>query len=269
MNRKTVWAGPQKFYSDEPEVLLKYMEKVIDKQAVKQQVKAVMLPHAGYFYSGAVVAKTISAVNIPDAVIILGPNHTGLGRPYSIVGKGQWETPLGKVNICEPLADLIQKNSDLIVEDESPHINEHSIEVELPFLRYLNDKVSIVPMIISDFILSRFEDVGNSLALAIEQYAKPVLIVISSDLTHYESKEQAEQKDNRIIESILNLKPEELFKRVNEEHISMCGFGPAAIALYACKKLGANKAKLVDYRTSGEVTDDQSSVVGYAGIIIQ
>ncbi len=269
MNRQSMWAGPQKFYPDDPDVLLKYLDRVIDRDAPKQDMQAVMLPHAGYFYSGEVAAKTISCVNVPDTVIVLGPNHTGLGRPYSIVAKGQWETPLGKINICEPLAALMLENSNLIIEDESPHINEHAIEVELPFLKYLNDQVSIVPMVISDFMLSRFEEVGNSLALAIEQYGKPVLIVLSSDLTHYEPKDQAEIKDKRIIDSILDLNPEEMFNRVNEEHISMCGFGPATIALYACKKLGAKTAKLIDYRTSGEVTHDQSSVVGYAGIIIQ
>ncbi|MBU1087736.1 MAG: AmmeMemoRadiSam system protein B, partial [Candidatus Omnitrophica bacterium] len=237
--------------------------------AAKQPAMVIMLPHAGYFYSGAVAGKTVSYVNIPDTVIVLAPNHTGLGQPYSIVQSGVWETPLGSVKICEKLAGLMLANSPLIVEDESPHINEHAVEVQLPFLKYLNNNLSIVPMIVSDFMLSRFEAVGNSLALSIEQFAKPVLIVISSDLTHYESVQQVKAKDKKVIQSIINLDPEEMFAKVTEENISMCGFGPAAIALFACKKMRAKTATLIDYRTSGDVTHDQTSVVGYAGIIIQ
>lgn len=269
MNRKAMWAGPQKFYSDNQDVLLKYMKKVVDKTVTREDVKAVMLPHAGYFYSGSVSGKTISCVNVPDKIIILGPNHTGLGQPYSIVAKGQWSTPLGPVNICQELASVMLKNSNLIVEDESPHINEHSIEVELPFLKYMNNNISIVPMIVSDFLFERFEIVGNSLAQTIEQYKEPVLLVVSSDLTHYESDQQVKLKDQRAIQAILALDPKEMINRVNMEHISMCGYAPMAIALFACKKLGAKTARLIDYKTSGDVTEDFSNVVGYAGIIIQ
>ncbi|MFH1062384.1 MAG: AmmeMemoRadiSam system protein B [Candidatus Omnitrophota bacterium] len=269
MNRKPMWAGPQKFYPEDPDILKKYFKKVIDKTAAKQEVKAVMLPHAGYFYSGAVAGKTISCVKVPDTIILLGPNHTGLGQPYSLVRKGLWSTPLGEIKICSKLADLILENSDLITEDETPHTHEHSLEVELPFLKYLNSNISIVPIIISDFFIDRLEAVGDSLARAIVEYAKPVLIVISSDMTHYEPAEQVELKDQRAIDAMLELNPQELFARVNAENISMCGFGPAVIGLFACKKLGAKKARLIDYQTSGDVTEDFSSVVGYAGIIIQ
>jgi MEMO1 family protein len=269
MNRKPMWAGPQNFYPADPDLLKKYFKKVIDKTAAKLDVKAVMLPHAGYFYSGAVAGKTISCVNVPDTVIILGPNHTGLGRPYSLVRRGIWSTPLGEINICSKLADLILENSDLITEDETPHTHEHSLEVELPFLQYMNNNISIVPIIISDFFIDRLEAVGNSLAQTIEQYAKPVLIVISSDMTHYESAEQVKSKDQRAIDSMLELNHQELFARVKAENISMCGFAPAIIGLFASKKIGAKTARLINYQTSGDVTEDFSSVVGYAGIIIQ
>lgn len=269
MHRKAMWAGPRKFYSDDPDVLLKYLKKVVDTTGIKTDVKAVMLPHAGYFYSGAVAGKTISCVNVPDTIIILGPNHTGLGQPYSIVAKGQWSTPLGPVNVCAELASLMLQNSNLIIEDESPHINEHAIEVELPFLKYMNNNISIVPMIVSDFLVEHFEKVGNSLAQTIEQYKKSVLIVVSSDLTHYESEQQVKLKDQRVIEAILALDPKEMINRVNTEHISMCGYAPMATALFACKKLKAKTARLIDYKTSGDVTEDTSNVVGYAGIIIK
>jgi AmmeMemoRadiSam system protein B len=164
---------------------------------------------------------------------------------------------------------LLIESSDLITEDETPHIKEHSIEVELPFLKYINKDVDIVPIIISDFLLERFELVGKAIASVVKNSGKNVLIVVSTDMTHYESHEQAKKQDKKAIESILALDPEGLFNRVNEEHISMCGFGPATVALFACKQLGCKKARLVEYKTSGDVTRDKSSVVGYAGIVIE
>ena len=268
MIREAVWAGTRKFYPDDKLSLIKYLEKVIDLDAEKKQAKAVMLPHAGYFYSGAVAGKTVSRIKVPDTVIILGPNHTGLGMPYSIVCHGLWKTPIGDIEIAEDLADIILDGSSLITEDETAHIKEHSIEVELPFLKYLNPDVRIVPVIVSDFLLDRLQAVGNSISDSIKKYNKPVLIVVSSDMSHYEPQETVEKKDKMAIESILAMDPEQLYNRKNKEYISMCGFAPAIVALYACKRLGAGSAELVDYRTSAEANNDPSSVVGYAGIVI-
>ncbi len=267
MKRKAVVAG--QFYPANQKSLLRQIEELIDKQAQKQDVLAVIMPHAGYIYSGPVAGKTISQVKINNTALILGPNHTGLGGPYNLISSGTWSTPLGEVPINENLAKLLIKNSSVIVEDESAHIYEHSIEVELPFLQYFNKNITIVPMIISDFLPGNFKKVGEEIAQAIQQYEKPTLIVASTDMTHYEPHEQARDKDKAAIEAILELDPEKLYAAVNKQKISMCGIAPVEVALYACKNLGAKNAQLIEYQTSGDTSGDYSSVVGYAGIVIK
>ncbi|MCG2711460.1 MAG: AmmeMemoRadiSam system protein B [Candidatus Omnitrophica bacterium] len=269
MIRKTVWAGPRNFYPDKPEILKKTIEGFIDTAQKKEECKAVLMPHAGYFYSGIVAGKTISCVNIPDTIIILAPNHTGLGSPYSILSKGSWETPFGNISIQEELAAILLENSEFFRQDEAPHIKEHAIEVEVPFLQYFNKNISIVPVIISDFGLNNYRRAGGEIASAVKKFAKPVLIVISSDMTHYESHESAKEKDQYVIEAIKELDVEKLYKRVHANKISMCGCAPACVGISAVKKLGAQEARLIDYQTSGDTSGDFSSVVGYAGLIIK
>lgn len=269
MIRKTVWAGPRNFYPDNPESLKKTIARLIGPEQNKEECKAVLMPHAGYFYSGHVAGKTISAVKVPDTIIVLGPNHTGLGLPYSLLSKGTWQTPLGYISIQEELAALMLENSGYFRQDESPHIKEHAIEVEIPFLQYFNNNISIVPVIVSDFVLSNYRKAGQEIAEAVKKFAKPVLIVISSDLTHYESHKTAKEKDAQVIEAILELDENKLYERVTANKISMCGCAPACVGLYAAKKLGATQARLIDYKTSGDTTGDNTSVVGYAGLIIK
>ena len=129
MIRKTVWAGPRNFYPDNPESLKKTIKSFVDTDQEKAACKAVLMPHAGYVYSGHVAGKTISCVNVPDTIIVLAPNHTGLGSPYSMISKGSWQTPFGYVNIQEELAGMIMDGSGYFRQDEAPHIKEHAIEV--------------------------------------------------------------------------------------------------------------------------------------------
>jgi len=257
------------FYPRDQEGLLKAVGKLVDATVLKQEARCVVMPHAGYLYSGPVAGKTISHVNVKDTVLILGPNHTGLGLPYSIISEGAWETPLGEVKIDSVLAKLMLQGSEFIKIDENAHMFEHSIEVELPFLQYFNKDLSIVPMVISDFNLQYFKSVGEEIARAIKQHAKPTLIVASTDMTHYQPHDIAKNKDAQAIEAILKLDVEGLRKTIKQLNVSMCGFAPVAVAIYACSALGAKKAELIDYKTSGDITGDYSNVVGYAGIIIK
>jgi len=267
MIRAAAVAG--QFYPRDREGLLKTVEKLVDTTLPKQEVRCVIMPHAGYIYSGPVAGKTISHVNVKDTVLILGPNHTGLGLPYSIMSEGAWETPLGEIKIDSGLAKLILQDSKFIKIDENAHMFEHSIEVELPFLQYFNKDLSMVPMIISDLNLQYFKSVGQEIARAIKQHTKPTLIVASTDMTHYQPHDMAKDKDAQAIEAILKLDVEGLNKVIKKRNVSMCGFAPVAVAIYACLELGAKKAELIDYKTSGDITGDYSSVVGYAGIIIK
>ncbi|MCP4649890.1 MAG: AmmeMemoRadiSam system protein B [PVC group bacterium] len=267
MDRKAIVAGH--FYPKTQESLKKNLEQLIDKTQVTKDALAVIMPHAGYSYSGAIAGKTISQIKVKDTAIILGPNHTGLGMPYSLVNEGTWTTPLGKIKINQELADLLLANSEHIKNDETSHVYEHSIEVELPFLQYLNNAINIVPMIISDFNIKYLQIVGEQIAKAIKTYSQPTLIVASTDMTHYEPHDQAKEKDLKAIDAILELDPKKLHSVVTENKISMCGLAPVTTTLFACKALGATKAELIGYTTSGELSGDYDNVVGYAGIVIK
>ncbi|MDD5746268.1 MAG: AmmeMemoRadiSam system protein B [Candidatus Omnitrophica bacterium] len=270
MIRQAMWAGPgpAEWYPGNPERLNRFLDKFFSKEYPKQDAKAVIVPHAGYVYSGAVAGKTFAHVQVADTVLIIGPNHTGQGSPYSLMRSGAWKNPLGSVPVNETFSMALLENSEFIREDETAHLHEHSIELEIPFLQRANPGVTIVPLVINDVVSSHFKTVGKEIARAIQCYGKPVQIVASSDLTHYEAHEQAQKKDAAAIEAIRSLDEQKLIDTVTALKISMCGLAPVAVMLAACKQLGAQRVDLIEYKTSGDVSGDYSSVVGYAGLII-
>lgn len=266
--RKPAVAG--QFYSSSNLGLNKQIEALIDKNLDKLDVIACMLPHAGYMYSGGVTGFTISRINIKDKIILLGPNHTGYGAPFSIMTEGVWQTPLGEVKIDSNFAKQILNHSKDLKEDELAHSYEHSLEVELPFLQYFKPDFEIVPIVVLSDELNILKEIGKALADTIKDahLLGSILIVASSDMTHYEPQVQAQKKDKEAIEAIIELDEDKLMHRIKRLNISMCGYAPTIIMLAAAKLLGAKSAKLIKYQTSGDVTSDTSSVVGYAGIII-
>ncbi len=230
------------------------------------KAKAVVVPHAGYIYSGHIAGATYSRVEIPDNCVIMGPNHTGLGKRAAVYPKGAWATPLGEAFINEELtSELLQKFP--YEEDTLAHLYEHSLEVQLPFLQFCKgESPLIVPIVFQHLSLQECLEAGENLAEVLEKTDS--LIVISSDFSHYVPQEVARKLDGLAIEAILNLSPEALYERVHDYNITMCGIIPATVGLYAAKLLGANAAELVLYGTSGDVNGDYSQVVGYAGIVI-
>jgi AmmeMemoRadiSam system protein B len=231
---------------------------------------ACLLPHAGYVYSGRVAAQTVSQVKIKDKIILLGPNHTGYGAQFSIVKEGSWQTPLGEVPIDSKLAEDVLKGCKYLEEDNLAHAHEHSLEVELPLLQYFNKEIEIVPIAFFPAKAQILQEIGRDIAGVIKRLnlQSSTLLVASSDMTHYEPQDQAEKKDKEAIQAILELDENRLLSAIHDLEISMCGFVPVAVMLVAAKELGAKKARLVKYMTSGDVTQDKSSVVGYAGVII-
>ncbi|MCK4905310.1 AmmeMemoRadiSam system protein B [bacterium] len=267
MIRKPVVAG--QFYPANPEELKKQIEGFIQKEAKKQDVLGVISPHAGYMFSGSVAGAVYSRIQIPDKVIILCPNHTGRGAPFSIVTEGSWTTPLGEIKIASTLGEKILANSKELEEDASAHTFEHSIEVQLPFLQYFNPKISFIPICLSSGDYSSYEDIALAISNAIKDAGEKILIIASSDMTHYESHDVVNEKDRQAIDAILELDEKLLLKRIEEFNISMCGYIPTTVMLIACKKLGAKTAELVKYQTSGDVTRDYAEVVGYAGMTVK
>ena len=266
--RKPAVAG--QFYPSGAKELKRMISSFADKSAQKSDCFGCILPHAGYIYSGKVAACTISGVKIKDTVVLLGPNHTGRGATFSIMPQGVWQTPLGNVDINSSLAGLFLGKSRYLEADSLAHLEEHSLEVELPILQYFRNDFKIVPIAIKSEDLSELNVVGQELAsVVIENDLRgSVMFMASSDLTHYEPLESARIKDALAIEAILGLDAQKLKSAVEESEISMCGFAPIAILIKVAKLLGAKNGQLIKYQTSGDASGDKSSVVGYAGITI-
>jgi len=232
--------------------------------------KGAVLPHAGYVYSGKVAAQTVFSSKFQNTFIILGPNHTGLGKSYSMMTEGSWQTPLGTVTIDTEIAQSLLDGSRYFAQDTLAHQSEHSIEVIIPFLQTVYREFKIIPIIIAHSPGNVYKEIGVEIADVIEKnhWQNRISILASSDMTHYESHESAKRKDSLAIESMIQLDSESLLKKVKEHDITMCGVGPVVITMEALKAQGAKQADLISYQTSGDVAGDHSSVVGYAGLRI-
>lgn len=235
----------------------------------KEKVLALVSPHAGYVYSGDVAGAVYSIAEIPKDVVVMGPNHHGLGAPFSVMTGGTWRMPSGDIPINGKLAQLMVEESRWLRADDQAHINEHSVEVQLPFIQYVQPALEFVPVVLSTTDYQTCEEIGSAIARAIKRYGEPVVIVASTDMTHYESQESAKEKDQFAMERILAMDPSGLLDTVFRNNISMCGVIPTSVTLVAAKELGATKARQIAYATSGDVSGDYSYVVGYAGFIIQ
>jgi MEMO1 family protein len=267
MIRLSIVAG--QFYPEPKEELEAMIKTMVDDNVVKEDIIGAVSPHAGYTYSGPVTGAVFSRMKLKDTVIILGPNHTGRGKPFSISTSGKWRTPFGNVEIDSELAKKILVTSRYLREDYEAHRMEHSIEVQLPFLQYLKKDIKLVPIVLSFGTVETYRDIGREIARAVKDLGRQVIIIASSDMTHYESQESAKNKDSQAIEAMLKLDEYALARKVEELKITMCGYAPAVVMLTAAKELGGTRAELVKYQTSGDATGDYSSVVGYAGILIK
>ncbi len=230
-----------------------------------------VVPHAGYVYSGSVAGAVYSRINIPPRCVILCPNHTGKGCPLSIMANASWQTPLGEVAPDSATATLLIERFPRLQEDSAAHRGEHAIEVQLPFLqtlqtKFLQPQIKIVPIAIGTRDFDVLRGLGEALADVVD--VGETLIIASSDMNHYEPDAITRVKDRQAIDCMSALDARGLWDIVMREEISMCGFGPAIVMLTAAKLLGATSATLVKYATSGEVSGDYDSVVGYAGIVV-
>jgi len=259
-----------RFYPLDPEVLRGQVRDYLTQPRKEKPIRALgcIAPHAGYMYSGHVAGAMFAALEIPEVCLVLCPNHTGVGRPLAIVSEGAWETPLGDVPIDGRLAAALMQRCPLLREDSAAHRTEHAAEVELPFLQSLQPNLKFVPIALGTSQFEPLEQLGNAIADVVAAQNRPVLIVASSDMNHYESDAITRVKDHSAIEPILRLDAQALHEVVTQQHVTMCGFGPAVAMLTATKKLGATCAELVKYATSGDISGDRDLVVGYAGIIV-
>ncbi|GAB6036571.1 AmmeMemoRadiSam system protein B [Fundidesulfovibrio butyratiphilus] len=268
MDRQPVVAG--QFYPSDRQTLESDVRAAIGV-GVSPDVEPTLLamaPHAGYVYSGRVAGHTLGQARLPRRIVLLGPNHTGLGAPLSLWPSGRWITPLGPVPVDEALvAALLDADPDFSADYEA-HAREHSLEVMLPFLQTLAPGFLLTALTVAEPSFQRLETAGLALAKTLAGLAEPACMVVSSDMSHYVTHKAAKRLDSLALEAILALDPEQLYNTVRGNGITMCGVLPMTLALIAARQLGAKRARLAAYATSGQVTGDFDRVVGYAGVLI-
>ena len=267
MVRNPAVAG--RFYPDDPEELDEMVAGFLPSPPPKhlEQVIALLAPHAGFVYSGRVAGATYGRVAVPARVILLGPNHTGLGAALSLWDGGAWEMPGGVVEVDGELCSSLRSHCSRLSTDPSAHLREHCLEVQIPFLQACRGQVRIAPIVVGTSRLEVLRDLGLGVAETVRESREPILIVVSSDMTHYEPAPVAAAKDRLALERMELLDAEGLHHVVREEGISMCGFAPAVAGLIAARELGARSGRVILYSHSGEVSGDNESVVGYAGMV--
>lgn len=258
-----------RFYPSDPKELTSLVRQYSQpsSQHPAATVRACLVPHAGYMYSGHVAGAVYARIAFPQKVIVLGVRHYPRGEPAAILSSGAWRTPLGDAPIDASLAEELRRQCTLLREDSVAHSGEHSLEVQVPFLQVLAPGFTFVPVALGTVRFESLVNVGEALAHVLQDSKEGVLLLTTSDLNHYEDDATTRVKDHKAIDRLLGLDARGLYDTCRNEDISMCGLGPAVAMLTALNKLGAGKSELVKYATSADVSGDRSQVVGYAGMV--
>jgi MEMO1 family protein len=257
------------FYPADPRELTRLIRKFSaeDPATKKARVRACLVPHAGYIYSGGVAGAVFARIIFPKQVLVLGVRHSPMGEDLAILSEGAWRTPLGDAPVDAALAKRVKAVCPALREDGVAHSREHSLEVEIPFLQLLDPGFSFVPLAVGTLHFDELQELGMGLARVLKESPEEILIVTSSDMNHYEPDEITRIKDAKAIDRIKAVDAKGLFEVCRREKISMCGLGPAVAMLTAMKELGVQSGEVVRYATSGDVNGDRDAVVGYAGMI--
>lgn len=247
----------------------KEIEKFMPKTTTKRKIIGAVCPHAGWIYSGYTAGAVYSAMEPAELFVLIGPNHKGIGADISVYPSGRWETPLGDIAVGENFTAELEKSMPAAKLETKTHEFEHSLEVQLPFIKYLSPNAQIVPILAGNYGPTLMKTLGQAIASTLKELKlSSCVIIASSDMSHYISKAAARRLDMMAIGKMLELDPAGLEQTVIENNISMCGYGPAAAMLWAAKNLNAKKSELIEYSSSGEVTGDDAEVVAYAGLIV-
>ena len=263
MDREPAVAG--RFYTDDPAALARQVDRFLAAGGPRVRARGLVAPHAGYVYSGAVAGAVYARVEVPPRVIVLGPNHTGLGKAAALWPGGAWRLPSGAVPVDAALTEALAA-SPLVERDPEAHLLEHSLEVQVPFLARSRPDVAIAALCLGPLSYDACEELGEEVGRAAAKAG--ALVVASSDMSHYVPAETAREKDHHAIARLLALDPRGLYDVVRREKFTMCGIVPATVMLVAARALGATRAELVRYANSGDVNGDHRQVVGYAGVLV-
>ena len=282
MLRKPAVAGV--FYPDNPDELVKTIEDCFNHSFGPGEIPNiksfigddypvnVMVPHAGFQYSGPIASHSyceLAKNGFPEVFIIIGPNHTGLGSEVSVFNEGKWITPLGDVHVDGEFANTLISFSDFASADFSAHLKEHSIEVQLPFLQYFSCDFKIVPIVMGSQTIASANDLASAIFKTAEKLDKSFCVIASSDLSHFNTQNRANKVDNFVLEDIVDMDEFKLFEEIIQYNITMCGYGPVMTAMMLSKMCGKNTSQILAYKTSGDISGDLSSVVGYASGIFK
>jgi MEMO1 family protein len=269
-----------RFYEGTPERLREQVHALLEPDTARMAAPAIICPHAGLMYSGAVAGAVYSRVTLPSTAILVGPNHTGFGPPLSVYSEGEWLLPGGSLRVASDLARSFLACCPQAEPDHLAHLSEHCLEVQLPFLHALRPDLQILPIVLGFRDLETCRAVGAALAAVIQDTPAPPLLIASTDLTHcgpgfgqfpppgLTAEAFAHQQDQLAIESIYAIDGERLHQTVETHQVTMCGYVPTTAVLFAGRALGARQAHLVRYATSADVSGDVHRVVGYAGLIL-
>src|SRR5271166_2250817 len=256
------------FYPGNPQELSALVNNYTKQESTRKKVKvrACLVPHAGYIYSGGVAGAVFSRIALPKKILLLGVRHYPRGESLAILSEGAWRTPLGDAPIDSALAQRFRAACPALREDTVAHSQEHSLEVQLPFLQELDVGFSFVPVVLGTIRFDQLVAVGEGIARVLGESKEEILVVTSSDMNHYEDDATTRSKDHKAIDCMLQLDATGLYQVCRDEEISMCGLGPAVAMITAMQRLGVKKGELVRYATSGDVMGDRDAVVGYAGM---
>lgn len=267
-DRQPAVAG--QFYTGDAGALMQEVRGYLSQAAEKNAAHTIlaMAPHAGYVFSGAVAGATLGQANLAKTVLLLGPNHTGLGKPFAVWPDGRWLYPGGKLHVDAELAALLLDKEPKLAPDTLAHQREHSLEVLLPFLAAIDPDTRIVPVCIAHPGLDTLMAVGRSIGRILRGFERPVSILVSSDMSHFVPHETARRLDAQALDPALRLDAEAFYNTVRGEGISMCGVLPMTVGIAAALELGASETEVTAYATSGQVNGELKRVVGYAGLLV-
>lgn len=280
MIRKPAVAGM--FYDSDPDRLREQIKwcyehslgpgRTPDHIGNKRSIKGFIVPHAGYQYSGPIAAHSyleLANDGFPETFVILSPNHTGMGSGLSTYIKGAWKTPLGEVAIDEEFAENLVSDFSLLDSDSTAHLREHSAEVQLPFLQDILENFQFVPVCMWMQDLETANELGIAIAKTAQKLEKDIVVIASTDFTHYQPQKVAESQDRQVLDAISSLDEKRLIRVVDELNVTMCGYGPVTATMVASKNMGGTEAKILKYATSGDTSGDYSAVVGYGSVIFR
>lgn len=257
-----------RFYAGHAEALRRQVAELMGPALAPRPALALMGPHAGYVYSGAIAGQTWARVEVPRRVVLMCPNHTGQGVPRSLWPGGGWRLPTGVVPVDDDLVAAVRARCGARL-DRAAHLHEHALEVHLPFALARQPALRIAALCLAGLSLAECQEVGEGLAELVRGSAEPVLLVASTDMSHYIPADEAAVLDGMALARVQALDPEGLYRTVRTHQISMCGVLPTTVALFAARALGATEAELVRYGHSGERSGDYAKVVGYAGVVVR